>query len=62
MISRGQGAASNRLESLRQRHAELSRTIDQETKLPATDTLDLRRLKLEKLKIKEEIETMQQAS
>lgn len=62
MISRGQGAVTNRLESLRQRHAELSRTIDQETRLPATDPLDLRRMKLEKLKIKEEIETMQQAS
>lgn len=62
MISRGQGAASNRLDALRQRHAELSRTIDHEMKSLATDPLDLRRMKLEKLKIKEEIETMQQAS
>lgn len=62
MISRGQGAVSNRLEALRHRHAELSRTIDEEMRLPSTDPLDLRRMKLEKLKIKDEMELMRRAS
>lgn len=62
MISQGHAAPSNRLEALRARHAALSRTIEHETRLPATDALELRKLKLEKLKIKEEIELMRHVS
>ena len=62
MMSQGHSAPSNRLEALQARHAALSRTIDHEMKMPATDSLDLRKLKLEKLKIKEEIELMRKVS
>ncbi len=62
MISQGYSAPSSRLEALQARHAALSRTIESEMKMPATDALDLRKLKLEKLKIKEEIEMLRKVS
>lgn len=62
MISRGHSAASNRLAALRARHAELSKTLDQESRLPSVDDLELRRLKLEKLRIKDQMEFLSQAS
>lgn len=62
MLSRAETTPSHRLEALRARHAALSKVIDQEEKLPARSELDLRRLKLEKLKIKDEIELARRAS
>ncbi len=55
-------SASNRLEALKARHAALSHRIDREAKMPACQEHDLRRLKLEKLKLKEEIEITQSSS
>ena len=56
ILARAQTAASNRLEALRARHAAISSEIEEENKHLAASDLDLRRLKVEKLKIKEEIE------
>lgn len=50
-----------RLEALRSRHAALKELIRQEQKHPATEGDILKRLKLEKLKLKEEIEQIRQA-
>lgn len=54
--------ASNRLEALKARHAALSQRIDREIKSPARQEHDLRRLKLEKLKLKDEIENTKNSS
>lgn len=51
--------SSSRVDALRERHAVLSRDIDQLMKHLSTSDLDLRRLKREKLQIKEEIEKIQ---
>ena len=65
--SRGQtqeslGTSSNRLEALCARHAALSHNIDDMMKFRSTSDLDLRRLKREKLHLKEEIEKIRQTS
>ncbi|CAG4925776.1 unnamed protein product [Acidocella sp. C78] len=45
-----------RLESLKQRHAGLESRITEEDRRPRPDDENLARLKLEKLRLKEEIE------
>lgn len=49
----------SRLESLRTRHATLERSIAEEDLRPRPDTGTLTRLKVEKLRLKEEIERVQ---
>ena len=44
-----------RIETLRTRHAELERRIDQENSRPHPDDISVGQLKKEKLRIKEEI-------
>ncbi|MEO0680994.1 MAG: DUF465 domain-containing protein [Pseudomonadota bacterium] len=43
------------LTQLKRKHAALSRTVEQEQRRPGSDDLELRRLKREKLRLKEEI-------
>lgn len=54
--------APNRLEALKARHAALSQRIDRESRSPARQEHDLRRLKLEKLRLKDEIENTKNSS
>lgn len=51
-------AHSPRLKTLEDRHTALERQIDQEDARPRPDAAELSRLKLEKLRLKEEIERM----
>lgn len=51
-------SASARLESLRQRHANLEKRIAEEAGRPARDAAALARMKLEKLRLKEEMERL----
>ncbi len=44
-----------RLESLKSKHAALDERVQKETSRPLPDTTTLKRLKMEKLRIKEEI-------
>jgi hypothetical protein len=60
--SRGHYQPQFRLDALKAKHAALSSAIEEQRKYPATSNLDLHRLKLEKLRIKEEIENIRQAS
>lgn len=50
-----------RLESLKSKHRALEDRVQKETSRPLPDTLTLKRLKLEKLKIKEEIARLSRA-
>ena len=50
------GNVRGRLEALKTRHAALSALLDSEMKHPAPSDVALKRLKLQKLRIKEEIE------
>ncbi len=50
------GNVKGRLQALKTRHAALSAQLETEMKHPAPNEVALKRLKLEKLKIKEEIE------
>lgn len=50
------GNVKGRLQALKNRHAILSAQLENEMKHPAPNEVALKRLKLEKLKIKEEIE------
>ncbi|MCM2343919.1 MAG: YdcH family protein [Alphaproteobacteria bacterium] len=50
------GNVRGRLQSLRNRHAELSAQLENELKHPRPSEMAMKRLKLEKLRIKEEIE------
>lgn len=52
----GQTSSHNRLQSLRDRHAQLEEKIQEEQKHPAMRGDLIRRLKAEKLRLKEEIE------
>jgi hypothetical protein len=52
---------SARLEALKNKHRTLSRQIDEEHKYPAANMLYLRHLKLQKLRLKEEIEEARRA-
>lgn len=47
-----------RLDSLKERHASLEMRIAQEDRRPRPDDTELGRLKLEKLKLKEEMERL----
>ncbi len=47
-----------RIEALRQRHASLDRRIAEEAARPARDAAAIARMKLEKLKLKEEMERL----
>jgi hypothetical protein len=51
-------AQSPRLKTLEDRHAALERQIGQEDGRPRPNTAELSRLKLEKLRLKEEIERL----
>lgn len=51
-------SASGRLETLRQRHASLEKRISEEAARPARDAEALARMKLEKLRLKEEMERL----
>lgn len=50
----------SRIEALKGRHASLETRISDEDSRPRPDTDTLMRLKLEKLKLKEELERLQQ--
>lgn len=52
----------SRVEALKERHAFLSDLLLEKMKHPATSDLDLRRIKIKKLKIKEEIEGIRETS
>ena len=62
ILARAQNAESNHLEALKARHADISRELDEEKKHPAASDIDLRKLKLKKLKIKDEMEGIRQTS
>lgn len=49
-----------RLESLKTKHAALDQRVQKETSRPLPDTMTLKRLKMEKLRIKEEISRLSQ--
>ncbi|GAA0570010.1 hypothetical protein GCM10009416_05710 [Craurococcus roseus] len=51
-------APSPRLKTLEERHAALERQIVEEDTRPRPDAAELSRLKLEKLRLKEEIERL----
>lgn len=51
-----------RLDSLKERHASLEMRIAQEDRRPRPDDTELGRLKLEKLKLKEEMERLRGAT
>jgi hypothetical protein len=55
-------ASSARLEALKAKHQSLSKTIENEQSIPSINHQRLYALKKEKLKIKEEIEGIRQAS
>jgi hypothetical protein len=54
-------AQSPRLKTLEDRHAALERQIVQEDARPRPDSTELSRLKIEKLRLKEEIERLRRA-
>ena len=47
-----------RVVTLRSKHADIDRTLDKEQHRPLPDTQTIKKLKLEKLKLKEEIERL----
>lgn len=49
-----------RIRELNARHQKLETRIEEELKHPAADTLQLARLKRQKLRLKEEIESLRQ--
>ena len=51
-------AIDARIRELGSRHQSLDRMIDDELKSPSSDTLRLRTLKRQKLRLKEEMETL----
>jgi hypothetical protein len=52
----------NHLQELNSRHRKLDEVLQEEQKRPATDSLKLSRIKREKLKLKEEIQSLKDAS
>jgi hypothetical protein len=48
----------DRIASLRAKHADLDRVLDREQHRPAPDTGTVKKLKLEKLRLKEEIDRL----
>ena len=55
-------AMSAHLAELAEKHRTLEERIDQATASPATDDLEIRRLKQEKLKLKDEMERLSKAT
>ncbi len=53
---------SSRIKALREKHAELSSRIDKAQKFPSSTDYYLRKLKKQKLLLKEEIESIKQVS
>jgi hypothetical protein len=51
-------AVEARIRELGSRHQKLENAIQEETKRPASDAIKLREMKLQKLKLKEEIEAL----
>ena len=51
-------AVEARIRELGSRHQKLDTAIQEETKRPASDAIKLREMKLQKLKLKEEIEAL----
>ena len=51
-------ALDDRISSLRTKHADLDREIDREQHRVAPDDLTIKKLKLEKLRVKEEIDRL----
>jgi len=49
---------NTRLDALKERHASLETRISEEDHRPSPDTQELTRLKLEKLRLKEEMERL----
>ncbi|WP_424932449.1 YdcH family protein [Amaricoccus macauensis] len=49
---------SSHLSELRKKHQTLSEVIETEQRRPASDDLDIKQLKLQKLHLKEEIERL----
>lgn len=56
------GAMKSRLEALQTRHAQICRRLDEAYKHPAFTDTEARRLKTEKLRLKDEMEELRQAS
>lgn len=56
------GKLRSRLQSLKNRHAVLSAQLENELKHPHKSEIALKRLKIEKLRLKEEIEMEAQGS
>ena len=56
------GAMKNRLEALQTRHAQITRRLEEGFKHPAFTDTEMRRLKSEKLKLKDEMEELRRAS
>jgi hypothetical protein len=52
-------ALEGHLDELSQRHSALKRRIEEEMARPGSNDLEIRRLKQEKLKLKDEIERLQ---
>jgi len=52
-------STQDRLEALRQRHADIDLRIDQEVHRPHPDEIQLQELKRQKLKLKDEIASLQ---
>lgn len=50
-----------RLEALRMKHVSLDQEVRSESRRPYPDSLALKRLKLEKLRVKEEIDRLSHA-
>jgi hypothetical protein len=48
----------SRVLTLRSKHADIDRTLDHEQSRPAPDTVVIKKLKFEKLRLKEEIERL----
>jgi hypothetical protein len=55
-------ALSAHLHELSEKHRQLDRRIAEEMTRPGSDDLEIRRMKRQKLKIKEEIDRLQAAS
>lgn len=54
-LSRAQASSSSRLDSLIARHAALSRVLDEEIKHPITSEWEIKQLKRQKLKLKDDM-------
>ncbi|WP_424927189.1 YdcH family protein [Amaricoccus tamworthensis] len=53
---------TSHLSELRKKHRVLSETIEREQRHPASDDLTIKRMKLQKLQLKQEIEKLAEAT